>query len=94
MSGFEFDSPAALWIFASAPFLGIAAAWLVRLTEGSAGQRAFQALFFGVMVLMGAATVAALAVGPGCWVACSTTLAVMVLTATLDFRGSRESATW
>ncbi len=94
MNGFDFDCPVALWLLASVPFLGIGTAWLVRLTEGSAGQRAFQALFFGVMVLMGAATVVALAVGPGCWVACSTTLAVMVLTATLDFRGSRESATW
>ena len=89
-----FDSSTALWLLVAAQFLGVATAWLARLSEGSARQTLSQWMFFGAMPLMGGATMAALAVGPGCWLACSTTLAFMVLTVTCDFRGSREAATW
>ena len=89
-----FDSPTVLWLMVAAQFLGVSSAWLARLSEGSSCQAVCQYVFFGVLPLMGVVTAAALAVGPGCWMACSTTLAVMVLTVTCDFRGSREAATW
>lgn len=89
-----FDSPTVLWAFVAAQIVGIAIAWLARLSEGSACQKISQYLFFGVLLVMGVVTTFALAVGPGCWVACATTLAVMVLTVTCDFRSSREAATW
>ena len=89
-----FDSPTALWLLVAAQFLGVASAWFARLSEGSPGQAIAQCAFLVALPLVGVATVIALSVGPGCWLACSTTLAVMVLTVTCDFRGSREAATW
>lgn len=89
-----FDSPTVMWLLIAAQLIGFFSAWLARLSEGSAGQTMSQWTFFGILPLMGAATIVALAVGPGCWLACSATLAVMVLTVTCDFRGSREAATW
>jgi hypothetical protein len=89
-----FDSSTVLWLLIAAQLLGISSAWLARLSEGSCYQAVSQCLFFGVLPLMGAATVAAMTVGPGCWMTCSVTLAIMVLTVTCDFRGSREAATW
>ena len=89
-----FDSPSVLWLFVAAQLLGVLSAWLARLSEGSVCQAVSQWMFFGVLPLMGAATMVALAVGPGCWLACCATLSVMVLTVTCDFRGSREAATW
>jgi hypothetical protein len=89
-----FDSTTVLWIFVAAQLLGVSSAWLARLSEGSTCQTVGQCMFFGILPLMGIVTMAAWAVGPGCWLACSTTLAIMVLTVTCDFRGSREAATW
>jgi hypothetical protein len=89
-----FDSPAALWILIAIQCLGILSAFAARFSEGSPRQAISQGAFLGALPLMGAATLLALAVGPGCWVGCATTLAVMVLTVTWDFRRGRESATW
>jgi hypothetical protein len=89
-----FDSPTVLWLLIAAQLVGFVSAGLARLSEGSAGQTISQWMFFGILPLVGVATIVAIAVGPGCWLACSATLAVMVLTVTCDFRGSREAATW
>ena len=89
-----FDSPAVLWFLVAVQFLGFLSACAARLSEGSSRQTTVQNVFLGVLALMGAATVAAFFVGPGWWLACSTTLAVMILTVTCDFRSGRESATW
>jgi hypothetical protein len=89
-----FDSPAALWLLIAMQFLGVLSAFAARLSEGSPRQAISQGMFLGVLPLMGVATLVALAVGPGCWLACSATLAFMVLTVTCDFRRRRESATW
>ena len=88
------DSPAALWLLVAAQILGILAAFAARFSEGSPRQAISQGMFFAVMLLMGVATLVAMGVGPGCWVGCATTLAVMMLTVTCDFRSGRESATW
>ena len=89
-----FDSPAALWLFVAVQFFGILSACAARLSEGSPRQAISQGMFLGMLPLMGVVTLVAFAVGPGCWLACSTTLAVMVLVVTCDFRNSRESAMW
>ncbi len=89
-----FDTPAALWFLVTLQVLGVLTGFAARLSEGSRRQAISQGLFFGVLLLMGAATLVALAVGPGCWLGCATTLAVMILTVTCDFRRGRESATW
>jgi len=89
-----FDSPTVLWLLVAAQLIGVASAWAARLCEGSAHQTVSHCTFYGVLPLMGAATVVAFVVGPGCWLACSATLAFMVLTVTCDFRGGRESAMW
>jgi len=89
-----FDSPAALWLLVAAQILGVLSAFAARFSEGSPRQAISQAMFLGVLPLMGVATLLALAVGPGCWLGCAATLAVMILTVTCDFRRGRESATW
>lgn len=89
-----FDSSTALWLLVVAQFLGVLSAWVARLSEGSCCQAVSQYVFFGVLPLMGVTTAAAMAIGPGCWLTCSATLAIMVLTVTCDFRRSREAATW
>lgn len=89
-----FDSPTGLSLLIAAQFLGVFSAFLARLSEGSCCQFLGQFLFFGALPLVGAATMVALAIGPGCWVACAATLAAMILTVTCDFRGSRKAATW
>jgi hypothetical protein len=88
------DSPAALWVLIAAQCLGVLTACAARLSEGSSRQAIGQGMFLGVLLLIGVATLVALAVGPGCWLGCSATLAFMVLTVTCDFRRGRESATW
>jgi hypothetical protein len=89
-----FDSPAVLWILVVVQFVGFLSACAARLSEGSSRQAIIQYVFLGVLAIMGAATVFAFIVGPGCWLACSTVLAVMILMVTCDFRNGRESATW
>ncbi len=92
MNGFEISAP--LWLFIAAQILGVFTAWLARLSEGSACQAMGQLAFFAMLSLMGMATIVAMGVGPGLWLACSATLAFMVLTVTCDFRASRDAATW
>jgi hypothetical protein len=89
-----FDTPTCLWLLIAAQFIGVFSAWAARLSEGSPHQATGQRTFFAILPLMGVATMVAFAIGPGCWLACSATLAFMVLTVTCDFRGSREAATW
>lgn len=89
-----FDSPTGFGLLLAAQLLGVFSACLARLTEGSSCQAIGQCLFVGALSLVGAATMVALAIGPGCWIACSATLSLMILTVTCDFRGSREAATW
>jgi hypothetical protein len=83
-----------LWLFVAAQLLGVSTACLARFSEGKPHQVVCQWLFFGILPLVGLATMVALTIGPGYWLACATTLALMVLTVTCDFRGSRGAATW
>ena len=89
-----FDSPTMLWLLIAAQCVGFGSAWLARLSEGSCCQAISQCLFVGILPIMGVVTALAFAVSPGWWLACSATLAAMVLTVTCDFRRGREAATW
>jgi hypothetical protein len=89
-----FDSPSLQWFLLATQLLGVVSAFAARLSEGSPRQAISQRMFFGALCVMGTATIVALAVGPGCWLACSTSLAVMVLTVICDFRGGRQASTW
>ena len=88
------DSPLVPWLLLAVQPLGLLSAFAARLSEGSPRQGISQRMFFGALFLVGMASIVALAVGPGCWLACSTSLAVMVSTAICDFRGGREASTW
>jgi hypothetical protein len=92
MNGFA--STTGLWLLVAAQCFGVASAASARLSEGSPCQAVSQWVFLVALPLVGAATVVALMVGPGIWVACATSLAVMVLTATCDLRVRRQSAVW
>jgi hypothetical protein len=81
-----------LWAVGIVLALGLLSAAFARRSEGSRRQTLSQVLFFGCLMLVGAAAIASVVLGPGCWAASSTTLAVMVLGATYDPRHSARSA--
>jgi uncharacterized membrane protein len=81
-----FDPTSMWWIVVSVQAVGVASACLTRLSEGSLGEDACQLAFLGSLSLMGLATLASLAIGPGACVTSGATLTVMVLTATWDMR--------
>lgn len=88
MNGIELS--AALWILVGIQAMGLISAIMARVGEGSPRQTASHACFFACLAIVGAATVMALAVGPGCWITSATTLAVMVLIVTCDFSRGRQ----
>jgi hypothetical protein len=88
------DLFAAFWLLVAVQVFGVCSACAARLSEGFACQIVSQCVFLATLPLMGAATCVALAVGPGIWLACATSLAVMVLTATWDPRVNPEGAMW
>ncbi len=88
MNGIDF--PSVFWLLVAVQLLGVSSACFVRFCEGSTCQLIGQRAFFAALLLMGVATGVALTVGPGIWMACATSLAVMVLTATFDLRGSMQ----
>jgi hypothetical protein len=70
----------------AAQALGLGSAWLARRSEGSPEQTFSQGFFVVSLLLVGAATIAAMGLGPGAWLASGTTFSVMVVTATCDLR--------
>jgi hypothetical protein len=89
-----FNSTTALWLLAATQVFGVLSACATRLSEGSSRQAISQLVFLAMMPLTGMAAVVAFTIGLGWWLACSATLALMILTVTCDFRNGRESATW
>ena len=89
-----FDSTGGLWLLVAAQCFGVLSAGAARLSEGSAWQGASQWVFLLALPLVGLATSVALMVGPGVWVACAASLAVMALTATCDLRRRQDVAVW
>jgi hypothetical protein len=70
---------------------GVLSAGAARLSEGSVCQAISQWVFLAALPIVGIATGLALMVGPGAWVACATSLAVMILTTTCDLQAHRRS---
>jgi hypothetical protein len=85
------DSTTVLWTFGVVQALGLTAAWLSRVSEGSVLQTWSQRLFLLNLLMCGTATVIAPGLGAGYWLVSSSTLGAMVIVAVCDFR-RRESA--
>jgi hypothetical protein len=73
------------WVMLGVQVLGLGSAWLTRRSEGSPLQSTIQALFVVALVLVGVATIVAIGRGPGCWLACGTTLSLMVVGVVCEF---------
>jgi undecaprenyl pyrophosphate phosphatase UppP len=81
-----FDALTDTWFLAVLMVGGLLCGWLARVSEGSRWQTCFQRVFFSSLAVVGMITVAALWVGPGYCLSAGTTMAVMSLVATWDFR--------
>ena len=92
MIGMESESAVVLYSFGAIQLLGLVSAGVTRVSEGSRCQTSSQQVFLGFLGTVGLATVASIALWPGCWLASGATLAVMVLTVTCDFGRSRRVA--
>jgi hypothetical protein len=88
------DLLTASWLLVGVQVFGLCSACAARLSEGFACQVVSQWVFFAALPLMGAATCLALPVGPGVWLGCTASLAVMVLTVTCDLRVKPEVVAW
>jgi hypothetical protein len=83
MNGIHLTVP---WLLVGVQAFGLFSACVARLSEGFACQRITQMVFFAALPLMGVATCAALPAGPGIWLSCTASLALMILTATCELR--------
>ncbi len=81
-----------VWSLGVIQILGLASAWLARLSEGSAGQASCQRLFFACLALVALTTMASIALSPTpkYWLASGATLSVMILAAIWDFSPRAE----
>jgi len=82
-----------LWIFAGVQVAGLLSAWLIRLSQGSAGETPCQWLFFICMAMVAAATLVALAAQSRGWILCGSTLTAMVLGAIWDVSHTHRAET-
>src|SRR5205807_2201261 len=80
------DAHVVVWILSIIQTLGLTSAWLARLSEGSRRQTWCQRFFFACLAMVGVATVVSMALSSAAWLICGTTLSLMVLAATWDFR--------
>jgi hypothetical protein len=78
------DPYMAIGLLAGAQALGLLSAAGARRSAGSRAQTFFQRLFLTMFTVLGVATMGSVLVGPVCMLACGTSLAVMLLTATWD----------
>jgi hypothetical protein len=74
------------WFLGLIQIAGLTSAWLARLSEGSARQAVCQRMFVGCLALIGAMTMAFVALDVHHWWASGATLSVMTLAAIWDFR--------
>jgi hypothetical protein len=83
-------SSSVFWALAIIQVVGLVSAWAARLSERSPRRRLPQGFFLICLLVVGVATAAAMAVGPGMWMSSGVTLSTMILTVTCDFsRGER-----
>jgi hypothetical protein len=82
----QLDGISVLWVFGAIQLLGMVAAWLSRVSEGSILQAWSQRFFLLALLLAGATTMASPAFGRGYWLISSAILGLMVVLAVCDFR--------
>jgi hypothetical protein len=87
------DSTAIFWCFGAVQALGLASAWLSRVSEGSVLAPWFQRLFLLSLLASGIATLIAPAIGGVYWLISAATLGAMVVMAVCDFRQERQAFT-
>jgi hypothetical protein len=75
-----------LCAFGAVQILGIVAAGVARLTEGTRHEQGGQWLCLGALAMVWALCGAAIQFGPDTTATCAVTLAVMTLIAVVDFR--------
>ncbi len=79
-----------LWILATIQILGMASAWLARLSQGSANQDRWQRLFFFSLLAVGGATMLSLRLPPACWCVSAVLFTLTILVVVCDFRRPEE----
>jgi hypothetical protein len=89
----HFDSTMILWCFGAVQALGLASAWLSRVSEGSPLEPWFQRLFLLSLLASGVATIIAPGIGGVYWLISSATLGAMVVMAVCDFRQEQRPFT-
>ena len=87
------SSPVILCILAIVHAIGLTSAFLARFSEGSHCQGRYQSIFLACLGIVGLATMASLQLNAGGWYLSGTTLALMVVAATCDFRSDRSPTT-
>lgn len=88
----EFDPMVVACCLACVQVVGLASAWLARVTSRSIRHSSCQVLFFCCLTLVGMVTMLAFSHGAGAFLLCGTTLSIMVLTTTWDFGGAKHMA--
>ena len=92
-----FAAPTCQFVFVATLLLqivGIASVCFARAADNTTTQRRWQILFFVCFASLGVAVIWAFRISSGCWIACSTTLALMTVGATFDTRSTNASATF
>jgi hypothetical protein len=84
------SSEAVFGIAVLVQIVGLFSVALARGSERSAAQAICQHLFVASLLVVGVIAVVAISCGIRCWFVCATTLPIMVLGATLDFRSRPE----
>jgi hypothetical protein len=80
----------AVYLLCGVQLLGLVAAVIARMMEGTSHQRACQWLFLTSLSMVGATTIVSLLLDPASWFGSGATLGVMLLVATCDFNHSRN----
>jgi hypothetical protein len=86
-----------LWTIFTVQLLGMASAWVARLSVGSTRQVGCQRLFFVSLVAVGVATMASLCSPPLYWVVSAVTFTLTIMVVICDFGRSERTdpfATW
>jgi hypothetical protein len=80
-----------LGTLATVQLLGMASAWLARLSEGTAHQARFQRFFFVSLVVVGGATMVSLRLPPVYWLISAVTFTLMIMVVVCDFSRSGQT---
>ncbi len=76
---------------ATVQVLGMAIAWLARLSQGSPHQRRCQRLFFVSLIAVGGATMMSLRLAPACWLLSAVIFTLTIMIVVCDFSRGRRT---